>query len=230
MITLKDALHYYVKYLQERMQKCDEVSGKMPGFIAQIERLVEQELLLIQELGNLEKELTELNEQQEALQVDLQTVNELERLEATIREREQSREDLLGRLNIGDAKEEGVKLLNLDIDAMVVLRERNLKLLKERGIDRIRLRDTAPSLEARVTSLSDVRVQKEAELRELGVQRQRLTLEFDEFKLLEKERLTHEFSSKNLKQLIELVEGIPLGADTISVEQGVQVEEGAEAC
>lgn len=230
MITLKDALQYYGDYLKERMQKCDDASGNMPGFITQIEGLVVQETELIQEIGNLGEQVSEVNRRLQSMQEDVQIANELDSLEVTIREREQAKEDLMSRLNIGTARAEGIKGLDLDILAMAELRDTHLKSLKDRGIDRTKLRERVPSLEAHSRALTDGRVRKEAESRELGQQRQQLMQEFNEFKGLKKERRMHEISSENLEKLMEIVNKVSLDVTTIQPEQEALVGEGVRSC
>jgi len=222
MITLKDAVDHYAVHVQERKQKCDEAVGKLPGFVTQLEKLVAQETELLQEVGALGDKLGDVTKRHRSMQEDLQIVNEIESLEERIREREQSRDDLLGRLNIGSARDEGVKLLDLDIEALAALRQKHVDALEERGVSRQKIRSIAPSLEAEMGRLTEERVRKEAELRELGKVREERMEEFTEFKLLEKERRTYEISSDHLAQLTQILNEVPLGADSIATEPGCE--------
>ena len=58
MITLKDALEYYGKYLEERIQLCATTSENISGYMKKIENTVDQEAVLIQEIGSLGEQIS----------------------------------------------------------------------------------------------------------------------------------------------------------------------------
>jgi chromosome segregation ATPase len=223
MITLKDSLLHYRSFLQERIEKCNEATGKIPGFISQIEKLVKQGAEAIRELTTLRGELSGVKERYQSLQSDLYIVNELDGLEAKIRDREEAKKNLLGRLNISECSE-GEKLLDLDIQALAEYRQHQLRSLKERDINRDKVRPLLEALEARIIELTKECNQKEQELRRIGETRQQLTSQFSEFKILDSERHRHEVSFANLERIIELVEGVSFSTESPPVEARAQME------
>lgn len=231
MITLKDALQHFENFLQGRIAECGEAAKKLPGFITQIEKLVAQETGLIQEMSSVRDKLSQAKEQQESLQGDLAIVNELESLEERIREKETAREDLMRRLQVGRAiMTEGTKLLDLDIEALAEYRSHQLDLLKQRDVDRKKVRPILDSLEKQEVQLTREYTEREDKIREIGATRQELTREFADLKALDSERRQFEISFDNLQQLTEIVGEISLDVDTIQTEVGAQVEEGVVQC
>jgi len=231
MITLKDALQHFEDFLQGRIAECGEAAKKLPGFIKQIEKLVARETGLIQEMSSKRDELSQIKEQQESLQGDLAIVNELASLEERIREKETAREDLMRRLQVGGTTmAEGTKLLDLDIEALAEYRNHQLDLLKQRNVDRKKVRPILDSLEKQVVQLTREYTEREDRIREIGATRQELTREFADLKALDSKRRQFKISFDNLQQLIEIVGEISLDVETIQTEAGAQVEEGAVPC
>jgi chromosome segregation ATPase len=214
VITLKDALRNYKLYLQSNIEKCQDATARLPELIRQIEALVGQETELSKELDMLRDELGRTREQHRSLESDLLVVAEVESLEERIRGKEQARDELLQRLG-AEPRHEGKKLLDLDIAALVEFREHQLHLLKERKVDRDRIKPLLDSLEGKIGKLTQEINGKTGKVRQLGELRQRYTEQFNKLKVLNSDLRGHQRSLANLEQLTQITDGIVLNTESV---------------